>query len=137
MSLAEKLKKLRDRQNWSQDTLASMMNLHRSTISRFENGRSVPTYQTLLQFAEIFKIDKDYLLGELNQGDFSQVEPGFLTKETLENPDLAIIYELLQKEPELKKALVELHLMAPKRRAFYADMIASLVRANKRHRDKI
>ena len=48
MSLSEKLRQLRDKQNWSQETLADMMNIHRSTVSRYETGASVPTYQTVI-----------------------------------------------------------------------------------------
>jgi transcriptional regulator with XRE-family HTH domain len=137
MSIAEKLRMLRDKQNWSQETLAKLMKMHHSTISRYERGKSTPDYQTLLQFAEVFKIDKDYLLKELYQQEPRTEDSVFITKESLEDPDLELIHQLLQSEPNLKKALVELHLMPPKRKAFFADAIAAFIKTNNRHKDKM
>lgn len=136
MSLAVKLRNLRDNQNWSQKTLAKMMNLHRSKISRIETGKVIPDYQTLGKFAEVFKIEKDYLVMELDQQN-RKTEKGYIAKESLEDPELVMISQLLEKEPELKKILVELHLMAPRRRAFYADQVVSLIKVNERHLDKM
>ncbi len=137
MSFAVKLRNLRDNQNWLQKTLAKMMNLHRSKISRIETGKVIPDYQTLVKFAEVFKIEKDYLVMELDQQNRKPENKGYLAKESLEDPELVMISQLLEKEPELKKILVELHLMAPKRRAFYADQVISLIKVNERHLDKM
>ena len=67
MSLSEKLKKLRDMLNWSQQTLADMMRMDRPTVSRYETGRSIPNYQTVIRFAEIYQVDKEYRVEELDQ----------------------------------------------------------------------
>lgn len=131
MSIGEKLRKLRDDQHWSQDTVAKLMNLHRSTISKYENGTTKPNYQTLLQFAKIFKIDKSYLVGDFHEDDDAKPTDGFVTKETLDDPELALIYELLQLEPELKKALVELRLKGPKERAWYAAIAVNVLKTKK------
>ncbi|WP_251552296.1 helix-turn-helix domain-containing protein [Neobacillus muris] len=137
MSLSEKLRELRDKQNWSQETLAKMMNLHRSTISRYETGRSVPNYQTVIQFAEIYNVDKEYLVNELDKLLPNVEAPGFVLKENWDDPDIGMALDLLKAEPDLKKALVDLHLMSPKRKAFYVDLIASQVRVSNRHKDKL
>lgn len=137
MALSDKLRELRDKQNWSQETLADMMNMHRSTISRYETGKSIPNYQTVIRFAEIYKVDKEYLVDELNQLLPNVEAPGFILKEKLEDPDVGMILQLLHDEPDLKKALVELHLMAPKRKSFYSDTITTFIKMNKKHRDKM
>ena len=137
MALSEKLRELRDKQNWSQDTLANMMKMHRSTISRYETGKAIPNYQTVIRFAEIYKVDKEYLVDELNQLLPNVEAPGFVLKEKLEDPDVGLIFQLMQDEPELKKALIELHLMPPKRRSFYSDTITTFIKVNKRHKDKM
>ncbi|MFJ7726093.1 helix-turn-helix domain-containing protein [Neobacillus sp. NPDC097160] len=31
-----------------------MMNMHRSTVSRYENGKAIPNYQTVIRLAEVF-----------------------------------------------------------------------------------
>ncbi|TWD99397.1 helix-turn-helix protein [Neobacillus bataviensis] len=131
MALSEKLRELRDKQNWSQETLADMMKMHRSTISRYETGKAIPNYQTVIRFAEIYKGEKEYLVDELNQLLPNVEAPGFVLKEKLEDPDIGMILQLLQDEPDLKKALVELHLMHPKRKIFYYDAITTFIRVNK------
>lgn len=133
MSIGEKLRKLRDDQHWSQETVAKLMNLHRSTISKYENDKTEPDTQTLIQFAKIFKIDKSYLVGGFGQVDTATPGTGFVTKENLDDPELALIHELLQHEPELKKALVELVLKSPKDRALFAAIVVNVIRTKKPH----
>jgi transcriptional regulator with XRE-family HTH domain len=134
MSLSEKLRTLRDSRNWSQQTLADMMNIDRSTLSRYETGKSIPSYQTLLRFSEIYQVDKEFLIEELAEQRPKSLEPGFILKESLEDHDLAIILQLLKQEPALKKALLELQLIPPKRRAFYIDLITYQLKAHKKNR---
>lgn len=137
MSLSKKLKELRDRQNWSQETLANMMNMHRSTVSRYENGKAIPNYQTVIRFAEVYNVDKEYLVEELDQLLPNVEAPGFVLKENPEDPDIGMILKLLEQEPELKKALVDLSLIGPKRRHFFADGIVNFIKLDKRHKDKL
>lgn len=135
MSLSEKLKKLRDNRNWSQQTLADMMRMDRSTVSRYETGRSVPNYQTVIRFAEVYQVDKEYLVEELDHLLPKTEASGFVAKETSEDHDLLIINQFLQKEPDFKLALLELHLMPPKRKAFFIDSFISQIKVSKRHKD--
>lgn len=137
MSLSEKLRKLRDNRNWSQQTLADMMRMDRSTVSRYETGKSIPNYQTVIRFAELYQVDKEYLVEELDHLLPKTEVSGFIARETGEDQDLMIINQFLQKEPDLKMALLELHLMPPKRRAFYVDSFISQIKVSKRHKDKL
>lgn len=137
MSLSEKLKKLRDNRNWSQQTLADMMRMDRSTVSRYETGRSVPNYQTVIRFAEVYQVDKEYLVEELDHLLPKTEASGFVAKETSEDHDLLIINQFLQKEPDFKLALLKLHLMPPKRKAFFIDSFISQIKVSKRHKDKL
>ncbi|WP_190284772.1 helix-turn-helix domain-containing protein [Bacillus sp. S3] len=136
MALSEKLKELREKQNWSQETLASMMNMHRSTVSRYENAKAIPNYQTVIRFAEVYKVDKEYLVEELDRLLPNVEAPGYVLKENPEDPDMGRILQLLENEPELKKALVDLSLVGPKRRRFFSDAITSFIKLEKRHKDK-
>lgn len=102
---------------------------------RYETGKSIPTYQTVIRFADLYQVDKEYLVEELDQLLPKAEAPGYMTKESLEDPDLDIIHELLQQEPDLKKNLLEIYLMPPKRRAFFVDLLTYQIKASKKHKN--
>ncbi|WP_084797807.1 helix-turn-helix domain-containing protein [Neobacillus mesonae] len=137
MSIAKKLRMLRDKQNWSQETLSKIINMDRSTISRYETGRIIPNDETLQKFAEVYKVDKDFF--KTNRG-FEEPAPnpsGFMMKEGPVDPDLVMIHQLLEDQADLKKALIELHLMAPKRKAFFSHAIVNFIKLNNIHKEKM
>ena len=123
MDLSEKLRKLRDDRNWSQQTVADLMSIERSTISRYETGESTPSYERLLKFADIYKVDKEYLVGDSSK---------YIIEENLTDPELSIINQLFEVEPELKKALIDLYLIAPKQRSFLINTIVYMIKGAKR-----
>lgn len=55
------LRKERDRLEWSQDTLAKVMNTTRSHISHWETGEQVPPLEAALRLAKIFHVSVEYL----------------------------------------------------------------------------
>lgn len=79
------------------------MVMDRSTISRYKIGKNIPNYQTVLKFAEVYQVEKEYLVEELDQLLFKTEESGYLLKERLEDQELNTILQLLQQEPNLKK----------------------------------
>lgn len=113
------------------------MRMDRSTVSRYETGRSVTNYQTVIRFAEVYQVDKEYLVEELDHLLPKTEASGFVAKETSEDHDLLIINQFLQKEPDFKLSLLELHLMPPKRKAFFIDSFISQIKVSKRHKDKL
>lgn len=64
MNLAEKIMKLRKEQGWSQETLASMLDVSRQSVSKWEIGTSVPDLDKIIKMSEIFDVTTDYLLKE-------------------------------------------------------------------------
>lgn len=79
------------------------MVMDRSTISRYKIGKNIPNYQTVLKFAEVYQVEKEYLVEELDQLLFKTEESGYLLKERLEDQELNTILQLLQQEPNLQK----------------------------------
>lgn len=79
------------------------MVMDRSTISHYETGKNNPNYQTVLKFAEVYQVEKEYLVEELDQLLFKTEESGYLLKERLEDQELNTILQLLQQEPNLQK----------------------------------
>lgn len=58
-----KLKKIRKDNGYTQEQLATLLNLKRSTIANIENGTQRPTTDFLIPFAKNFNVSLDYLFG--------------------------------------------------------------------------
>ena len=61
--LSENIKSLRKQNGYSQETLASQLNVVRQTISKWETGQSVPDAEMLEKLAAIFEVPVSTLLG--------------------------------------------------------------------------
>lgn len=62
--LKENIKSLRKRKGLSQEELAIKLNVVRQTISKWEQGLSVPDSEMLIRISEIFDVSVSTLLGE-------------------------------------------------------------------------
>ena len=58
-----RLKELRKQKQISQLKLAMDLGMNQNTVSRYETGEREADYQTLIAFAEYFRVSVDYLLG--------------------------------------------------------------------------
>ena len=63
VDFGNRLKTLRKQNNYTQQQLASRLNLTKSVISAYENGLRLPSYEILITISRIFKVSTDYLLG--------------------------------------------------------------------------
>jgi transcriptional regulator with XRE-family HTH domain len=64
MPIGDKIKRLRQEKNWSQDQLADKIDVGRRFISNYENGKNLPSASTLQKLAEVFEVSVDYLLSD-------------------------------------------------------------------------
>lgn len=62
MEFKEKLQILRINMKLSQEELAAQLNISRQSVTKWENGRSFPDIQNLIQLSEIFKVPIDRLV---------------------------------------------------------------------------
>lgn len=62
-SFSSVIKQLRIRRGVTQEQLASMLKVSRSTIGMYETGSREPDFETLEAIADIFNVDMDYLMG--------------------------------------------------------------------------
>jgi transcriptional regulator with XRE-family HTH domain len=134
MSLPEKLKQLRDSRNWSQQYLADLMNLDRSTISRYETGKSIPPYETVLQFSEVYQVEKNFLVVELDNLLSKKEKSAYILKENPEDKDLNLILQLIQQEPDLKDILMDIKVLSSNRRAYFLDKMKMELKALKKYK---
>lgn len=63
VNLGEKLKQLRLEKNLTQKQLASRLGVAISAVSSYESDTRCPTFDTLINYARIFHVSTDYLLG--------------------------------------------------------------------------
>lgn len=68
------LKILRKQEKKSQDDLAKVINVARSTYNGYELGTSEPTIETLIKLADYYGVTLDYLVGRQFNNEF-----GYLT----------------------------------------------------------
>ena len=91
-----RLYELRMEQNLSQRELAKKLNISQGTYNNWENGKTEPSIEDLIEISKLFKVSVDYLIG-------NQVEEVLMKED--ENT-LRKIYRSIQKlDEETLKAL--------------------------------
>lgn len=61
------LKSLRTAKCLTQEELAKILKISRSTVGMYENGSREPDYETLELIADFFNVDIDYLIGRTDK----------------------------------------------------------------------
>lgn len=64
--MGQRIADLRTKRNMTQQDLASLVGMSRSSIAKFETARRDPGTGTLIQLCYIFQVTSDYLLGMTN-----------------------------------------------------------------------
>jgi transcriptional regulator with XRE-family HTH domain len=72
MSFGNRLRQLRKEKNLRQSDLASIINVNRATIGKYETDERFPDRKTLENIADYFQISIDYLLGRTDMRDLNQ-----------------------------------------------------------------
>lgn len=58
----KRLKELRELNGYSQEELARQLNISRSRVGMYEQGRREPDFEMLEAIADLFNVNMDYLL---------------------------------------------------------------------------
>ncbi len=100
MNTAERLKELRERRGLSQEQLAKIIGVDRTTIVKYETGASRPT-RYLKKIAHYFDVTTDYLLGEEEltpkKGYYLDQETAEIANEMKERPELKTLFDASRK----------------------------------------
>ena len=67
MNIGDKVKEERLKKEWTQEQLAQLLNVSRSTVSSWEVGRNYPDLETVIAISDLFGISLDSLLREDKQ----------------------------------------------------------------------
>lgn len=63
IGLGARIKELRQGKGLSQAAFAGMLGVTKSTVSSYENGSRLPSYDILIAIARLFRVSIDHLLG--------------------------------------------------------------------------
>lgn len=74
----QRIRRLRERNGWSQLELSSMLHLNNSVLSRIESGKRPVDDALLIKLADLFQTSADYLLGR--QERIHEVRPSYRVK---------------------------------------------------------
>ena len=111
----KRLKELRKRENMTQKELGSRLNVTKVSICCYEKGTRIPSLDTLIDIANLFKVDINYLIGnDTYVVSDENVEYGL----SVSTDEINLMKEL-RKHPLLYKRL----LLDPKRVIEFAVMI--------------
>ena len=64
--LANRLREKREQKHYTQEDVASILNINRVTYTCWEKGKHEPKLEDLVKLANIFETSTDYLLGRYN-----------------------------------------------------------------------
>lgn len=72
MDFSQQLRELRKERGLTQEELAKKLELAKSSISMYENGKRKPSFEVLEMFADFFNVNLDTLYGTspINNGSF-------------------------------------------------------------------
>lgn len=65
--IGQRIKQLRLENNLSQEALAYLLHVERSTITGYETKNRLPDITILIKMAEIFNVSLDYLVGRYDE----------------------------------------------------------------------
>jgi putative transcriptional regulator len=99
----ENLKTLRKEKGFSQEQLATRLNVVRQTVSKWEKSVSVPDAETLIQLADVLEVEVSDLLGKKIEIEGEQSEMEALAAELAKLNELLVVYG--NKASDLKKKI--------------------------------
>ena len=85
------IKQLRKDKEMTQDQLASLLKVSRSTIGMYETGNREPDFETCEAIADIFNVDMDYLMGRTTVKKKYAVSPSIVPSGFLPLPATSIV----------------------------------------------
>ncbi|AJA47871.1 transcriptional regulator [Clostridium pasteurianum DSM 525 = ATCC 6013] len=110
MNFSTRLRELREENNLTQETIASLLNLTKANISKYELGKLQPSIETLKLLSNYFNVSIDYLIGITNikkteDNDFSKIPIFEINKST---PAIFVAeniagYDYINKSEDLSK----------------------------------
>ncbi|TCL75302.1 transcriptional regulator with XRE-family HTH domain [Hydrogenispora ethanolica] len=97
-TLGERIKNLRTQQNQTQDELAKLLCINRSTMANWETDRAQPDLDTLIKIANHFEVSLDFLATGRTYGEQTETDSSIKSKN-------AVSMNVTNEEAEVLKIL--------------------------------
>jgi transcriptional regulator with XRE-family HTH domain len=111
--LAKRIKYEREKRKskdpkWTQEYIADLLGIARTTYTAYEKGTKQPPIETINKIADLFDVSTDYLSGRTD--DPSTNKPNEKTPEdTFDDPELNIFFKEIKGEsPERREQLMKI-----------------------------
>ncbi|MDD3224730.1 MAG: helix-turn-helix transcriptional regulator [Clostridium sp.] len=101
MTFGEVLKRLRDSRGLTQQDIATLLKVGRSTIAGYETKGKQPDFEKLKILANFFNVTIDYLLGRTDEINYSSTNDK-ITKSLSDDPELSEFWNTLKEREDLK-----------------------------------
>ncbi|MBM7605360.1 transcriptional regulator with XRE-family HTH domain [Metabacillus crassostreae] len=118
------LKYYREKNGWSQQQLAEIINVSRPVITRLETGEQVPDLTYLLSLSNALHVSIDHLIGRDHQTNelLYEVDGRYHTEQQLSH-----IIDYLIKQPKMVTILNQLLLVKTKDRKIIEEMLMTII----------
>ena len=74
MNIGDRLRKARERKGISQLEVSNRININNKTLSRYENGKSEPDFNTLKSLADLYEVSISYFFDESKNEEYDLKE---------------------------------------------------------------
>lgn len=118
-NIGKKLKKMRTELGLTQDVIAEVLSMNRTTFSKYENGAAVPPVNVLMKLAALFNIPVSVMLNDDNTLRFNSPERDSGDEETESVSDFTKLNR------DEKKLILKLRLMNAEKKAKIKELVYS------------
>lgn len=129
LRLANNIKFFRDKRGWSQEFLSQHLNNSRSTISKWETGKEIPSLIDALELCKLFDITLDQLCGinPFTQGYLLEFNNNYPEIEKEIHDELKDVVDYLIQNPQMMIGLTKLSKLKPNERKKYESVILHMI----------
>ncbi|WP_066322695.1 helix-turn-helix domain-containing protein [Anoxybacteroides amylolyticum] len=126
--LADHLRYLRKKQNWTQEDVAQQLNMSRSQISKWETGETLPDVQSLEKLSDLYGVSIDFLIGRRPSKQELLREVSRLYKTEAIDENMLDIIDYLKQHPDMEQALHSLAKLPAKKRKHIESAVISVLK---------
>lgn len=87
------IRSLRIKENLTQEELAKIIKVSRSTMGSYEQGTRDPNIETLERFADYFNVDMNYLTGTVSEEYYLDLKSRQVAQEIFVNKELRALFD--------------------------------------------